>query len=114
MKSALRRSAGKFLRPPSRYMPKLPRLNAAEAEALTAVAGPRAVAIFACAQAEVFRVLPLDVVSHGAISTDFTARYEVKARACGPKVEYEWGDAALKRSSAAAQRQRLRAPSSLS
>lgn len=42
-------------------------------------------------------LLPPDVVSHGAISTDFGARYTVKARSCGPVVEYEWGDAALVR-----------------
>lgn len=34
---------------------------AAEAEARTAMEGPPAVAIFACAEAEVFRVVPLDV-----------------------------------------------------
>jgi hypothetical protein len=42
-------------------------------------------------------LLPLDVVSHGAISTDLSARYLVKARSCEPVVEYEWGEAALKR-----------------
>lgn len=42
-------------------------------------------------------LLPLDVVSHGAISTDFSARYLVKALSCGPVVEYEWGEAALVR-----------------
>jgi hypothetical protein len=42
-------------------------------------------------------LLPLDVVSHGAISTDFSARYEVKAPSCKPVVEYEWGEAALVR-----------------
>jgi hypothetical protein len=42
-------------------------------------------------------LLPLDVVSHGAISTDLSASYLVKARSCGPEVQYEWGDAALKR-----------------
>ncbi len=42
-------------------------------------------------------LLPPDVVSHGEISSDFGARYLVKARSCGPEVEYEWGDAALKR-----------------
>lgn len=34
---------------------------AAEAEVRTAIDGPRAVAIFACGEAEVFRVMPLDV-----------------------------------------------------
>jgi hypothetical protein len=42
-------------------------------------------------------LLPLDVVSHGAISTDPNARYLVKALSCQPVVEYEWGEAALKR-----------------
>ncbi len=42
-------------------------------------------------------VLPLDVVSHGAISTDLSARYLVKALSCQPAIEYEWGKAALKR-----------------
>src|SRR6266849_740732 len=41
--------------------------------------------------------LPSDVVSHGEISAVLTARYAVKALACGPAVEYEWGEAALKR-----------------
>jgi len=41
--------------------------------------------------------LPSDVVSHGEISAVPTARYAVKALACGPAVEYEWGEAALKR-----------------
>ena len=41
--------------------------------------------------------LPLDVISHGAISSDFSARYLVKAVSCSPTVEYEWGEAALKR-----------------
>jgi len=40
-------------------------------------------------------LLPLDVLSHGAISTDFGASYLVKARSCEPVVKYEWGDAAL-------------------
>ena len=40
-------------------------------------------------------ILPLDVLSHGAISTDFSASYLVKARTCEPLVKYEWGDAAL-------------------
>ena len=42
-------------------------------------------------------LLPLDVVSHGAISNDLSARYLVKARSCEPTVEYEWGEAALVR-----------------
>jgi hypothetical protein len=42
------------------------------------------------------RLLP-DVVSHGGIGADLSARYAVKALSCGPAVEYEWGDAALKR-----------------
>ena len=42
-------------------------------------------------------LLPLDVVSHGAISTNSNARYEVKGPACKPVVEYEWGEAALVR-----------------
>ena len=41
--------------------------------------------------------LPLDVVSHGAIGADRVARYAVKALSCEPAVEYEWGEAALKR-----------------
>ena len=41
--------------------------------------------------------LPLDVVSHGAISTDYGARYTVKAASCAPEVSYSWGDAALVR-----------------
>ena len=42
-------------------------------------------------------LLALDVVSHGAISPDFSARYAVKSPSCGPVVEYEWGEAALVR-----------------
>lgn len=42
-------------------------------------------------------LLPLDVISHGEISPDSSARYLVKAPTCGPAIEYEWGDAALKR-----------------
>jgi hypothetical protein len=41
--------------------------------------------------------LPSDVVSHGGIGADLSARYTVKARSCGPAIEYEWGDAAMKR-----------------
>lgn len=41
--------------------------------------------------------LPLDVVSHGAISTDYSARYTVKAASCAPDVRYSWGEAALVR-----------------
>jgi hypothetical protein len=42
-------------------------------------------------------LLPLDIVSHGAVSTDFSARYEVKSPSCKPIVRYEWGEAALVR-----------------
>jgi hypothetical protein len=41
--------------------------------------------------------LPLDVVSHGEVSADLTARYAVTALKCKPVVEYQWGEAALKR-----------------
>jgi hypothetical protein len=41
--------------------------------------------------------LPPDVVTHGAISADLSARYAVKGAKCGPVVEYQYGDAALKR-----------------
>ena len=41
--------------------------------------------------------LPSDVVSHGGISADLSARYSVRALSCRPAVEYEWGEAALKR-----------------
>ena len=41
--------------------------------------------------------LPLDVISHGSIGVERVARYAVKALSCGPTVEYEWGEAALKR-----------------
>jgi hypothetical protein len=41
--------------------------------------------------------LPSDVVPHGGIGADLSARYAVKALSCGPAVEYEWGEAALKR-----------------
>jgi hypothetical protein len=42
-------------------------------------------------------LLPQDVVSHGTISTDFSARYLVTALSCRPAVEYEWGEAGMKR-----------------
>jgi hypothetical protein len=41
--------------------------------------------------------LPPDVVSHGEAGADPTARYAVKALKCKPLVEYQWGEAALKR-----------------
>jgi len=41
--------------------------------------------------------LPLDIVMHGGIGTDLSARYAVKASSCGPAIEYEWGEAAVKR-----------------
>jgi len=42
-------------------------------------------------------LLPPDVVLHGGISADLGARYTVKALSCGPAIEYEWGEAAMKR-----------------
>ena len=41
--------------------------------------------------------LPLEVISHGSIGVERVARYAVKALSCKPAVEYEWGEAALKR-----------------
>jgi len=42
-------------------------------------------------------LLPPDVVSHGGIGADATARFAVKSATCGPAVQYEWGEAAIKR-----------------
>ena len=39
--------------------------------------------------------LPMDVVSHGSLGADALARYAVKARTCGPALEYRWGEAAV-------------------
>jgi hypothetical protein len=39
--------------------------------------------------------LPLNVISHGAIGTDHSARYAVKGHSCNVAVEYEWGEPAL-------------------
>ena len=36
-----------------------------------------------------------DVISHGAIGGDRSARYAVRGRACAVTVEYEWGEPAL-------------------
>jgi hypothetical protein len=41
--------------------------------------------------------LPPDVVTHGEAGADPNARYAVKALKCKPVVEYQWGEAALKR-----------------
>jgi len=40
--------------------------------------------------------LPLDVITHGTLGNDTVARYVVKARACAPSVEYNWGQSAIK------------------
>jgi hypothetical protein len=42
-------------------------------------------------------LLPPEVVSHVASSTDHSARYAVKGRLCDVAVEYEWGEPALSR-----------------
>jgi hypothetical protein len=41
--------------------------------------------------------LPQDVVMHGGVDTDTTAQFAVKSPFCQPAVQYEWGEAALKR-----------------
>ena len=41
--------------------------------------------------------LPAELLSLGAATADRSARYAVKAAACEPVIEYEWGEAALKR-----------------
>ena len=41
--------------------------------------------------------LPPDVISHGSIGADRSARYVAKGRSCEVAVEYEWGEPALKR-----------------
>ena len=40
-------------------------------------------------------LLPPDVISHGALGADRSARYTVKGRSCEVIVDYEWGEPAL-------------------